>query len=201
MRALRAMSASTRSSPVFRDAEADQALPAIGGSYDPEGEACLGHRDPAPRVAEAERGLPIIGSPRVVCVCGVRVWCGAACCVTVRCAIVVKSCRASRGPPESCFVACGSSHISATGSTAATQPPAFWSWRTSSSKVSVNRSIRVHSHSPTGVCRRGESRRRGKSRSLSAALPSVGCLWNGSSSSGVFSSTSGLVSGVSVSPS
>ena len=137
----------------------------------------------------------------VVCVCGVRVWCGAACCVTVRCAIVVKSCRASRGPPESCFVACGSSHISATGSTAATQPPAFWSWRTSSSKVSVNRSIRVHSHSPTGVCRRGESRRRGKSRSLSAALPSVGCLWNGSSSSGVFSSTSGLISGVSISPS
>ena len=69
----------------------------------------------------------------------------------LRCAIVVKRCRASRGPPESCFVACGSSHISATGSTAATQPPAFWSWRTSSSKVSVNRSTCVHSQSPTGV--------------------------------------------------
>ena len=44
----------------------------------------------------------------------------------------------------------------------------------------------------------GRLNRRGECRSLSAALPSVGCLWNGSSSSGVFSSTSGLTSGVSV---
>ena len=47
----------------------------------------------------------------------------------------------------------------------------------------------------------GRLNRRGECRSLSAALPSVGCLWNGSSSSGVFSSTSGLISGVSISPS
>ena len=151
-----------------------------GGSYDPEGEVCLGHRDPGPRVAEAERALPT-GDRRVIRSRGRGVpgsqgsWppgrrgrarsshhrlaaggvCARCACVVrgclLRCAIVVKRCRASRGPPESCFVACGSSHISATGSTAATQPPAFWSWRTSSSKVSVNRSICVHSQSPTGV--------------------------------------------------
>ena len=134
---------------VFRDAEADQALPVIRrrvirsrgrGVPGSQGSWPPGRRG---RARSSHHRLAA-GGVCVRCACVVR-----GC--LLRCAIVVKRCRASRGPPESCFVACGSSHISATGSTAATQPPAFWSWRTSSSKVSVNRSICVHSQSPTGV--------------------------------------------------
>ena len=165
---------------VFRDAEADQALPVIRrrvirsrgrgvpgsqGSWPPGRRGRASSSRDRRVIRSRGRGVPgsqgswppgrrgrarsshhrlAAGGVCVRCACVVR-----GC--LLRCAIVVKRCRASRGPPESCFVACGSSHISATGSTAATQPPAFWSWRTSSSKVSVNRSICVHSQSPTGV--------------------------------------------------